>query len=311
MAVRPAFSQSVADKEQARALVAEGRELRDDKHDVRAARDRFRAAYKLIKTPIIGLDLAGAHAALSELLEAYAVVDEIGRLPVKDTESDESKQARLKAAELKAELDRRIPKLVITMAEPDAHAKVLLDGAELAPEALLVPRPVNPGPHVLEVQTQGAKPARTDVVVREGQTERVTLHAPPSAPEAASSSTQAPPAGGEQPRSSSAGPVMRVVGLSAAGVGVAGMGVSIVLGLMAKAQASSAKCDAQNVCEAQADVDKRHDATVQAAVATGVFVVGSVLAAAGFTLWLVAPRQGGPSAGVQTGAGELSVVGTF
>ena len=53
----------------AKSLVADGRKLRDA-GDTKGARDKFRAAYALVPTPIIGLDLGKADVALGELVAA-------------------------------------------------------------------------------------------------------------------------------------------------------------------------------------------------------------------------------------------------
>ena len=127
---RPTLAQTAADKEQAKVLVAEGRKLRDG-NDHKGAQSKFASAYKLVTTPIIGLDLAREHVSLGSLLEALDVCDEIGRLPPKDTESNESKEARGSAATLKTELKARIPKLAIKL-KPHAETPkpvVLLDDA--------------------------------------------------------------------------------------------------------------------------------------------------------------------------------------
>lgn len=294
LSVAPAArGQSVADKEQAKALVVEGRELRDGKQDHRGALERFRAAYRLIKTPIIGLDLAGEHAWLRELVEAYGVCDEIGRLPPRDAESDQSKDARTKAAELGVALKARLPKLALRVKDERAGGappRVVLDGVALAPEALLVPREVNPGPHTLVVEVPGAAPTRTTVTAAEGTTQRVALEVPGAA--------------AALPGDGAAGPALRATGWVAAGTGLAAFGLGGALGLSAKSQADGAHCDARNACATPADVARRHDAVVQAGAATVLVVVGAALAAGGVVVWLVAPR-GQPGAPVPVRSGAL------
>lgn len=287
-----AVGQTIADKEQAKALVVAGRALRDDQQDHRGALERFRAAYGLIKTPIIGLDLAGEHEALFELVEAYGICDEIGRLPAKRTESEESKRARVKAAELGAALKARIPKLSFTLRGEGAHGErptVLLDGMVLSPESLLVPRVVNPGEHEIVVQVPGAASAKTMVTAVEGKTQEVALEVPivPSEERKVTGQERAVPRRDGKP----AGSALGTAGLVVAGTGVVGLGAGGVLALLARSKADGAECDERSVCATPADVEQRHAAVKEANVATAFVVVGGVLAAGGAVMWLTAPRE--------------------
>jgi hypothetical protein len=328
----PAIAQSTADKEQAKLLVIEGRKLRDAQKDHVGALRRFEAAYDLVKTPIIGLDLAREQAALGQLVEAYGTCDEIGRLPTKDTESAESKDARASAATLGADLKIRIPKLSIALkAGPRADAPkpvVRLDGAELAPASLLVPRPVNPGTHTLVVSVEGATPTSQSVTVAERESREIVLEVPvvvkiePAiAPSKTPEPTTAPPPITPPPIASapiapavpptevtSRGSGQRVAGLVIGSAGIVGIGVGGLLALGAKSKAGGASCDANDVCATSADVDQRHAAVKQANVATIVVGVGAALAVGGAVLWLTAPSGGNDTTSTaKTGVTALGV----
>ncbi len=270
------------DKEQAKVLVVEGRRLRDGK-DYRGALERFQTAYKIVKTPIIGLDLARAHTALMELVEAQAVCDEVGRLPTKDTESAESKLARASAVTLRTELIARLPKLSITLNTDRAATSkpvVLLDDLELSRESLLAPHTVNPGKHTLVVRVAGAQSAATTVTAVEGVTTDVALKVP-------ATKDSDVPATEQKPASGSA---LRTTGLIVAGSGLVALGVGAALAFSAKSNARDANCDANDVCATPADVEQRRDAVQQAGAATVAVGIGAALAVGGAVLWLLAPR---------------------
>ena len=316
--------QTTADKEQAKALVVAGRALRDDQHDHEGALERFRAAYGLIKTPIIGLDLAGEYEALFKLVEAYGICDEIGRLPVKETESEESKQARVKAAEFGVALRARMPKLSFTLRGKSAHRAgptVWLDGEILPPESLLVPRVVNPGEHEVVVRVRGAVPTRTMVTAVEGKTQEIVLDVPVARDKELKKELNkelkkelniaGPIRGVSHREAKPAGSALSTVGLVAAATGVVTLGVGGVMALLAKSRANATECDERSVCATPADLEQRHAAVKEANLATGFVVVGGVLAAGGAVVWLAAPREKASVArrgGVRVGLGLSGVL---
>lgn len=329
-----ATAQTTVDKEQAKALVAEGRRLRDEK-DHAGALARFKAAWALIKTPIIGLDLARAHETLGEFLAAYGICDEVGRMPPKETESVEAKKARAATAALAKSLEPRIPKLTIKLQPQAATSRpvVILDGVELPAEALLGPRLVDPGLHEVIVRVEGAAPTRSIVTLTEGASRELVLTVPevPPANSTAMPSPESTAMGSAKtvavaaPSKTAASPPLtrsddpsgggwRITGLVVGGAGVLALGVGGVLALAAKSKADAAQCDANDVCASRADVDQRAAAVQQANVATIVVGLGGALAVGGALLWLTAPSEGKSAKGVTTvgvGATGFTIAGSF
>lgn len=164
---------SAADVTTAKSLVVEGRGLRA-KGQHAAARDRFKGAWALVPTPIIGMDLAREHVALAELVEGREIAIAITKLPTIPKESDESRSARADAAKLANELAARIPSVVITVAPMPAGATVQLDGGPVPAATLGVPRKLNPGKHEIVVRVGAKETART-VTLGEGQERAVTI----------------------------------------------------------------------------------------------------------------------------------------
>ena len=104
----------------------------------------------------------------------------------------------------------------------------------------------------------------------------------------------------------------RRLGLVVGGVGVAGLGAGIAIGLVAKGRYADAGCDG-GVCATSADLDAANDARSLGTVGTLVGGVGAVAIAAGAVLWLTAPKarslEVAPTASAD-GAGVV-VVGRF
>ncbi|MBL8719817.1 MAG: hypothetical protein JNL79_27760 [Myxococcales bacterium] len=164
----------------AKSLVVEGRELRA-KGEHTKARDRFKAAWALVPTPIIGLDLARELVACGQLVEGREMALAAAKLPEGAKESTEGKTARAEATKLAAELRDRIPSLVVRVenAESLKGLRVTLDGEELPVAALGVARKVDPGKHVVVAKVGAAERTET-VIVSEASTKEVTLKVTPT-----------------------------------------------------------------------------------------------------------------------------------
>jgi hypothetical protein len=207
-----------------------------------------------------------------------------------------------RAAHVESELtriDRVVPKIEIVFSgEPPRDLVLELDDVQLGVASLGVKLPVEPGPHTLRASTPGKRPAIVAIdVAADGAVSRVILPAlvsdadpvPPVATSPASSPSSAPPPDAV-PRESSA--PWRTVGLASAGVGVVAIGVGSVFGVMAKSKrddsyAQPGGCVNDDCPPAAART--REDARSAGNTATVFFVAGGILAAAGVTMFLVAP----------------------
>jgi hypothetical protein len=157
---------------------------------------------------------------------------------------------------------------------------VTMDGAPLA--AALDGRPMSfdPGPHTFRFETAGAPAVEKHLVLREGERDRqetVIL--------------------GAVPLPSSAPPPFwtsrRVIALSGAAVGVAGIAVGAVLGGYALAAKNDEAADC-SLSSCKMPRQANEDYTTAGHNATGstvAFIVGGALVAGGAVLWFTAPRS--------------------
>ena len=166
---------SPANVASAKALLAEGRELRA-KGEHAKARDRFKAAWALVPTTIIGVDLAREHVACGELIEGREIALEVTKLPENAKESVEGKAARAEAAKLAADLKSRIPAIVVKLqgVPIGKTAHVTIDGEVLPTAALGAPRKVNPGPRMVVARVDDVERS-AKVTVAEGAIEEVVV----------------------------------------------------------------------------------------------------------------------------------------
>src|SRR5215472_7926927 len=113
----------------ARALFNEGARLRAE-GDVAGALERLKAAYALVPTPIIGLELGQALLQTGKLVEARETCYAASRLPPSSGESSAGAAARQDAARLAEDLRPRIPalRIEVTGAPPGEPLRVTLDG---------------------------------------------------------------------------------------------------------------------------------------------------------------------------------------
>ncbi len=161
---------SDAEKDAARILFTEGKELRD-LGKLGPALERFRRAYELAPTPITALEYARTHAMLGHLVEARRIFRSIDGLEKKAAESAKSLAARDEAKQLGDELDKRVPTVVLKITPADALTAASLDGQALDPALLAAPLPVDPGKHVLAVRAKTEGTAT--FVATEGEHDRV------------------------------------------------------------------------------------------------------------------------------------------
>jgi hypothetical protein len=163
---------SAADIESARAAFLKGLDLRDKQHDLAAAADRFKAAYALVPTPRIGFELGRTLRAMNDLVGARAAFVAAVQLPPRPNESAEAKKARKAADAEAADLERRIPQLMLHIV---GTGQIYVDGEAIRHDALAVPRRVNPGSHVVQLQVEGDVKAEQTVTLQEGEHKDVTM----------------------------------------------------------------------------------------------------------------------------------------
>ncbi|MBK7194103.1 MAG: hypothetical protein IPH80_16610 [Myxococcales bacterium] len=295
------------------ALFQEGRRLLDS-GDAAAACPKFEESQRL--DPGLGtlLNLADCYertGRLASALTAFRSAEEQAR-------GLGEKKREVAAADRARALESRVSRVTITLAPGDRPAgfEVRRNGA--AVPALDVGRSiaVDPGTITIEAMAPGFTTFREVVDVataRSNQQVDIPVLTPTTAGPPPDDHT--PIDVPSPPRPTAAvdpGAGRRRLGLVVGGVGVAGLGAGIAIGLVAKGRYADAGCDG-GVCATSADLDAANDARSLGTVGTIVGGVGAVAIAAGAVLWLTAPKarslEVAPTASAD-GAGVV-VVGRF
>src|SRR5262245_33776714 len=103
---------SGSERETARALVGEGDRFFAAK-DYANALARYSSAYRLVRAPTVGIEVAKAQAALGRLIEANTTLIDIINAPVQSNEPEVFKEARGTASDLSRRLSVRIPSVQV------------------------------------------------------------------------------------------------------------------------------------------------------------------------------------------------------
>jgi hypothetical protein len=301
---------SAGDRETARSLMQEARELRDKGH-LQDALKRFKAADDLMRVPTTGLELARTQAAMGLLLEARDTIANIRKMPSSPSDPEPFKDARAKMEELDNTLESKIPALTIVVqgAGPGETPTVVVDGAPLAAAVTGLPRRVNTGRHTVVVKTATMQGEQT-VDVKEGEQKevQVTLTAANNA-QATPSEGEQTPAQPEHP-SEPSGPtshsptVLTFVGI---GVGGAGLIAGVVTGLLSMSKTSSLKKECpNNVCTSSGALSDRSSAFSLATISDIGFIAGGVGAAVAVVSLIIGHPASTAPAGDSTPEGQPS-----
>ena len=227
VSARGALAQTASERVAARHLMDDGDAYYDQKKFGEALRV-YSAAHSIMHVPTTGLSVARTLAALGRLVEARDAAFGVTRMPVEPGETKPLADARREAAELDAQLDKRIPKVQLVLsggADPGiVHASI--DDTELAPNALTLPQRVDPGKRVVHIRAAGFAPVDRAVDVPEGTTTMVRID------------LDVPRAEATSPATSRGLPPIAVAGLVTAGVGLT---VGSITGILSLGKASDAR----------------------------------------------------------------------
>ena len=301
--------------------------------------DLFERAESLVHAPPHLVYLARANAKLGRLVTARELYNEVVRekLGADAPEAFVSAQ-REAAAELQA-IEPRLARLTVTVRAPEGVTpEVTMDG-QAVPTALVgIPRPVDPGEHVLEAAAPGYRSEPKSVTLDEGGTATLELQLvsdPSTAPPPEAAGGAAPPlASSPSPSAPSdagtAGGVngMRIGSYIALGVGAVGVGLGSVFGVRSIGKRSDAddldaefRDDCGDVClrtdPRAAEIDDLDDQARSAkTIATVGFVLGGVGLATGATLFVLSGGHGEqaratPRVRGWVGLGSVGVAGSF
>jgi hypothetical protein len=248
-----------------------------DAGDYEHACPKFAEAQRLLPTPGTMLSIGLCHEKAGKLASAYGAYKEAEVFARSASADGHQAEAQQRAAALAL----KVAKLAIVV--PPA-AKV--QGFELRRDGSVVgeaqwgsPMPADIGWHKVEATAPGKKAWATTVRIET---------------DGSSASVNVPvledQAGGDAATYWNA---RRVAGVTAGGVGVAGLVLGAAFGGVAisKNNASKADCDPKDprLCS-QAGADARHAAGRLADASTAMLIAGGVAAAAGLTVFLTAPK---------------------
>ena len=343
LVVRSAAAEpSAADLDTARKLYKDGLELRKAGDEMNALQ-KFKGAYALTQSPVMGVEVARSEVALGRLIDAREHSIEVDALPVSAKETKASADARLEARKLAGELKTRIPSLRISLVDVPAGARptVAIDGAAVPFEVLGEPRSVDPGRHVVTATIGNNPPSTADVQVGEGETRDVPLSlagkgtptpvaVPTGAPAAqtaqtgattapttsttATTTTTALPAGDDGPQAHRS---YTLVWIGAALVGV-GTATGSIAGALAIGRAKTVKDECPNsTCPkgvAANDLDYVKTTATISTIGFAAAGAGVVLVILGLTTGSKSEPQAAPQAAHVTpwvGAGALGLEGSF
>lgn len=280
---------SSADMESARALIKQARALRDA-GDLPGAAEKFKAAHALGRTPVTGIELAKAYAAIKKYVEARDVALQVTVIPVTSDETSRSTDARAEAAKLAADLK---PKLAALRVEIELTPKgrsgaptVTIDGQAVPAEALSEARTVNPGTHDVVARVGDGPEARASATVEEGASGSVKLRVTVPEPKVVAGAVVPPPPA-PSPSSGRMSPLVPI-GLALAAGGAA---VGTIAGISALSQKSALdeSCTNGKAGCAPGFQDKLDGARTAGTVATIGFIAGG----AGLALAVVGLFVGG------------------
>jgi hypothetical protein len=300
---------SPAQKETARGLMAEGRDLREA-GDFRGALKRFSAADSLMRVPTTGFEVASTQAQLGQLVEARETLRRVLGMPRAADDPEPFNEARSRAQQLDQQLLARIGALRFLVDNAE-DVSVSVDGEDVPRAALSMPFRVNPGRHVV-VARAGERKQRREIIAVEAETVDVQLKLADRAP--ASEPAPAAPIADPSPHE----PAHRLPTLAYVGGGLAVAGVlaGSVTGISAISHRNAARKDCVNGdCPPStwSDLDKAQSMATASTVSFAVGAIGLAVAVTSLLLdpkpekkraFLVSPDVGSQSA-------KLTVAGTF
>lgn len=227
------------------------------------------------------------------------------------------------------EIEEVQPTVVFDAKDGEGHdlsaVQVTVDGAPLADKLDGTALPLEPGEHEIVFRTADQPPVAKKIVVREGEKQRHESVVLGAASALSAPASAAPPAGDAEASTPEKGKTipLRLIGVVAGGVGVAGIAVGSVFGLMAASGISQQKtdCASPTSCARYSAALSDHSRwTTDATVSTVSFIAGGVLLAGGVVLFLLGRRPAEPSADATAlviaptfgpGVGGLTLRGAF
>ncbi len=271
-------------------------------------------AEALFHAPTILAHLGECHLRLGRLVEGTEILRRVVREKLPANAPDAFFDAQRRAQALLDEHEPRIAQLTIEVEPADIGARLQIDGSLVSAAFVGVPRPTDPGAHLVEVSAPGYEPARAELDLAEGarETLRLTLRRLPESSHATHS---------DLPEGSGPSSTQRVLGYVGVGLGGALLTTGVITGVMALGKENELQ---QRCPEGRCPLDERgtlDEARSLATTATFATLGGAAAGLMGLVLLLTAPEDTAarhaispPSSARVTpwlGWGTAGVTGTF
>jgi len=318
----PSLAQTSAELMTAREIAKRGIQAYDA-GDYQKAVDKLGQAFSVVQVPTIALYRARALAKLGRLVEASEAYREASILKVDKGQEDRQKQAQEDARAEREKLLPRVPTLSVVVAGvPRDDVTFLVDDEEVSAVLLSAGYALDPGQHKV-VGRGDEQEVTATVMLEEGDHEKVRLVFD-TGKTANRGAVQGPADGDHASRTQMAAEEdtqagrrgwQRPVGFAALGVGAAGLVVGVVAGFGVKSKRDDLLahgCDQDGACFADQD-DEVSAYNRSLHLTNGALIAGGVLAAAGLTLVVTAPKRQQEARQVipWVGVGSAGVRGRF
>lgn len=306
---------SEADKREAAALMLQG-DAAAAAGEINAALASYRRADAIMGVPTTRVAVARMLAKTDQLIAARQAAQGVIDLPAKPKEPRAFVDARAEAIRLTAELDKRIPTLLVILAAPaGVSAEVRVDGVRLPAAQLGLAQPRDPGSYRVSATAPGYAEVTEQATLSEGARAHVELRLEPLASDAQGDVDEGPGAGPSG---------LRIGAYASLGVGVIATGLGVYFALRAGSKrddsdAAFERCgspcvdtapEAAQVRDLDASAESLHSAS------TLSFVLGGVGLASGVVLFLISgddpdARSGSAQISPWIGPGSAGIFGRF
>jgi hypothetical protein len=285
----------------AEALFRAGREAAEQK-DYETACARFEESNRLEPAAGTVFNLAHCREQLGELASAWQRY-----LEVKD--KLEPGDSRLSVvSERIANLEKRLPKLILETDRATPDLIVLRDGKEVGAATFGLALPVDPGRHTIVVRAPGRKDNVLSVELGEGEQRSLKLE--PGVPVDAVKPTQeSAPSAALTAKSGKATSSTRTAGFVVGGIGAAGLVTSLITGAVVLSKKSTVDDECSNKVCSPEGVQAGEDGALFSTVSTVAFAVGAVGLGVGTYLVLSSDDSGEEQSrlGVEARPGQASL----
>jgi hypothetical protein len=290
--------------------------------DLAAALELFTRADAIFPAPTLRLARAHILEKQGMLVESRELLLDAARSEAQPAEPPSWAQARKTAQQEADSLALRIPRLVLKIEgpRPSAALTVEVDGKRIPREALGLERPINPGKHRVQADSEGFSGEAQNIQLAEGELYRLTLkltreEEPKPAESARPVESAAPPPLAASSAEKSPVPTLAIVGLSAGGAFTL---AGAIFGIVTLSKVS----DIKDRCTSSGGrcPDYLHSDSDRAGTFATLSNVGFALGAVGLGVGLYSlfsspsePPPPPPSTGVvfKVGLGSAQLIGRF